>query len=68
LSPLRPFQSRHPRYTGENLEKNKVLYARLEMMSNKYGCTPDMVHVSPGFCMKGRMWYPPLVICLDIVP
>ncbi|KAL5231777.1 hypothetical protein ABZP36_030553, partial [Zizania latifolia] len=35
-----PFQSKHPRYNGENLEKNKVLYTRLEKMSNKYGCSP----------------------------
>ncbi|VAI84689.1 unnamed protein product [Triticum turgidum subsp. durum] len=32
--------SKHPRYTGENLEKNRVLYTRLEMLSTKYGCTP----------------------------
>ncbi|XP_020160943.1 perakine reductase isoform X2 [Aegilops tauschii subsp. strangulata] len=32
--------SKHPRYTGENLEKNKVLYTRLEILSTKYGCTP----------------------------
>jgi aryl-alcohol dehydrogenase-like predicted oxidoreductase len=40
------FQSKHPRYTGENLEKNKVLYTRLEMLSKKYGCTPAQLALS----------------------
>ncbi|GJM84602.1 hypothetical protein PR202_ga00287 [Eleusine coracana subsp. coracana] len=38
--PSESFPSKHPRYTGENLEKNKVLYKRLEMLSKKYGCSP----------------------------
>ena len=37
--PSAPLQSKHPRYTGENLEKNKVLYTGLEMLSTKYGCS-----------------------------
>lgn len=39
-------QSKHPRYSGENLEKNKVLYTRLEMLSKKYGCTPAQLALS----------------------
>ncbi|OAY35186.1 perakine reductase [Manihot esculenta] len=28
-----------PRFIGENLEKNKLIYARLENLARKYGCT-----------------------------
>ncbi|KQJ96744.1 hypothetical protein BRADI_3g26900v3 [Brachypodium distachyon] len=38
--PSESLLSKHPRYTGENLEKNKALYTRLEKLSTKYGCTP----------------------------
>ncbi|KAJ1295497.1 hypothetical protein BS78_01G228600 [Paspalum vaginatum] len=44
--PSESLLSRHPRYTGENLEKNRVLYTRLEMLSNKYGCTPAQLALS----------------------
>ncbi|XP_047053113.1 probable aldo-keto reductase 1 isoform X2 [Lolium rigidum] len=37
--PSESLLSKHPRYTGENLEKNKVLYTRLEILSTKYGCS-----------------------------
>ena len=40
------FHAKHPRYTGENLEKNKVLYTRIEMLSKKYGCTPAQLALS----------------------
>ncbi|XP_038970234.1 perakine reductase-like [Phoenix dactylifera] len=30
----------HPRFTGENLEKNKILYLRIEKLAAKYQCTP----------------------------
>lgn len=33
-------QTRHPRFLGENLEKNKEFYARLEKLSQKHNCTP----------------------------
>ncbi|PKA64957.1 putative aldo-keto reductase 1 [Apostasia shenzhenica] len=29
----------HPRFTGENLEKNKTLYTRLEKLATKHECT-----------------------------
>ncbi|KAJ3690861.1 hypothetical protein LUZ61_020025 [Rhynchospora tenuis] len=32
--------ARHPRFIGENLEKNKELYARVEKLSGKHNCTP----------------------------
>lgn len=31
---------RHPRFTGENFEKNKRIYFRLESLAERYGCTP----------------------------
>ncbi|KAG1347707.1 putative Perakine reductase [Cocos nucifera] len=30
----------HPRFIGENLEKNKILYFRIEKLAAKYECTP----------------------------
>lgn len=34
------FLSIHPRFTGENVEKNKVLYAKVEKLGSKHNCTP----------------------------
>ncbi|KAM0951827.1 putative perakine reductase [Dioscorea sansibarensis] len=33
----------HPRFTGENLEKNKALYARVEKMAKKHQCSPPQL-------------------------
>ncbi|KAG2537983.1 hypothetical protein PVAP13_9NG318073 [Panicum virgatum] len=44
--PSESLLAKHPRYTGENLEKNKVLYTRIEMLSKKYGCTPAQLALS----------------------
>ncbi|KAJ6797931.1 putative aldo-keto reductase 1 [Iris pallida] len=30
----------HPRFTGDNLEKNKTIYARMEKLASKHRCTP----------------------------
>ncbi|EEF49670.1 aldo/keto reductase, putative [Ricinus communis] len=30
----------HPRFAGENLEKNKVLYTRIKNLADKIGCSP----------------------------
>ncbi|XP_020104676.1 probable aldo-keto reductase 1 [Ananas comosus] len=38
--PSESFLNSHPRFVGENLEKNKILYARLEKLSVKHHCTP----------------------------
>ncbi|GMH07806.1 hypothetical protein Nepgr_009646 [Nepenthes gracilis] len=38
--------AKHPRYHGENLEKNKVFYARLENLSKKHRCTPAQLALS----------------------
>ncbi|KAF2284620.1 hypothetical protein GH714_028253 [Hevea brasiliensis] len=32
-----------PRFTEENLEKNKLLYTRIENLAKKYGCTPPQL-------------------------
>ncbi|XP_073526420.1 LOW QUALITY PROTEIN: uncharacterized protein [Phyllobates terribilis] len=36
----------YPRYRGENLEKNKKIYGRLEDVSKKHGCTPSQLALS----------------------
>ncbi|XP_072973560.1 probable aldo-keto reductase 1 [Typha angustifolia] len=38
--PANSFLSIIPRFAGENLEKNKILYARLENLAVKHICTP----------------------------
>ncbi|XP_043697789.1 probable aldo-keto reductase 1 [Telopea speciosissima] len=30
----------HPRFIGENFDKNKILYSRMENLASKHGCTP----------------------------
>ncbi|GMH07807.1 hypothetical protein Nepgr_009647 [Nepenthes gracilis] len=36
----------HPRFRGENLDKNKVIYTRLENISKKHGCLPIQLALS----------------------
>ena len=33
----------HPRFMGENLEKSKLLYARLANLAAKHACTPPQL-------------------------
>ncbi|XP_010935668.1 probable aldo-keto reductase 1 [Elaeis guineensis] len=33
----------HPRFAGENLEKNKTLYVKLENLTKKHHCTPSQL-------------------------
>lgn len=33
-------QQSHPRFQGENFEKNKILYTEIEKLAEKHGCTP----------------------------
>ncbi|KAL3359593.1 hypothetical protein AABB24_016235 [Solanum stoloniferum] len=33
----------HPRFSGENLEKNKALYIRFANLAAKHGCTPPQL-------------------------
>ncbi|XP_022858363.1 perakine reductase-like [Olea europaea var. sylvestris] len=30
----------HPRFTGQNFDKNKTIYFRIEALAKKHGCTP----------------------------
>ncbi|KAL7110710.1 hypothetical protein ACP275_05G042600 [Erythranthe tilingii] len=36
----------HPRFTGENWEKNKAIYFRLEELAKKHNCTPAQLALS----------------------
>ncbi|KAL7234792.1 hypothetical protein ACSBR1_018281 [Camellia fascicularis] len=33
----------HPRFTGQNLEQNKIFYTRIEALAKKHGCTPIQI-------------------------
>ena len=33
----------HPRFSGENLEKNKLLYARFATLAAKHACSPPQL-------------------------
>ncbi|XVF31154.1 hypothetical protein REPUB_Repub16aG0121400 [Reevesia pubescens] len=37
--PANSFLAMLPRFQGENLEKNKILYSKLEKLTEKHGCT-----------------------------
>ncbi|GLT78606.1 hypothetical protein SLA2020_501350 [Shorea laevis] len=41
--PTESFLHKHPRFTGENLEKNKVLYTRFTDLAAKHACTPPQL-------------------------
>ncbi|GMY27313.1 perakine reductase-like [Fagus crenata] len=41
--PNESFLAIHPRFMGENLEKNKLLYARLANLAAKHACTPPQL-------------------------
>ncbi|KAL3516255.1 hypothetical protein ACH5RR_023157 [Cinchona calisaya] len=36
----------HPRFTGENFEKNKVIFFRLDKLAKKHGCTPAQLAIA----------------------
>lgn len=38
--PANSFLSMLPRFQGENLERNKILYLQIEKLAEKHGCTP----------------------------
>lgn len=33
----------HPRFTGVNLEKNKIIYERINVLASKHACTPSQL-------------------------
>ncbi|CAM6107205.1 unnamed protein product [Calypogeia fissa] len=35
--------ARYPRFAGENLDKNRVLYERAATLAKKHGCTPGQL-------------------------
>ncbi|KAI5326613.1 hypothetical protein L3X38_035687 [Prunus dulcis] len=37
--PANSFQVSNPRFQGDNLEKNKILYGKVEKLAEKHGCT-----------------------------
>ncbi|OIS98657.1 PREDICTED: perakine reductase-like [Nicotiana attenuata] len=41
--PAESLMGSHPRFSGENLEKNKVLYSRFANLAAKHGCTPPQL-------------------------
>lgn len=36
-------QAAHPRFSGENLEKNKKLYRQFSHLASKHNCTPSQL-------------------------
>lgn len=44
--PANSFLEKHPRFTGENMEKNKGIYFRLEELAKKHGCTPAQLAIA----------------------
>ena len=34
------YKALHPRFQGENLDKNKTIYSRIERLARKHQCTP----------------------------
>lgn len=44
--PANGFLATHPRFTGSNFEKNKVLYERVVKLATKHGCTTAQLALS----------------------
>ncbi|XP_038716377.1 perakine reductase-like isoform X2 [Tripterygium wilfordii] len=38
--PANTYLESHPRFLGENFEKNKILYNRVKVVAEKHGCSP----------------------------
>lgn len=41
--PTNSFLNSHPRLQGDNLDKNKILYSRIEKLADKHGCTSSQL-------------------------
>ncbi|XVF57250.1 hypothetical protein PTKIN_Ptkin06aG0189800 [Pterospermum kingtungense] len=41
--PANSYLTHHPRFHGENLERNKNLYLQTEKLAQKHGCTPSQL-------------------------
>nr|GLL33443.1 perakine reductase-like isoform X2 [Ipomoea trifida] len=44
--PTSSFLETQPRFTGENIEKNKGIYYRVEELAKKHGCTPAQLAIA----------------------
>ncbi|XVF63044.1 hypothetical protein PTKIN_Ptkin09bG0057000 [Pterospermum kingtungense] len=44
--PTESILSMHPRYSGDNLEKNKLIYARFKALAEKHKCAPPQLALS----------------------
>nr|GMD22373.1 perakine reductase-like [Ipomoea batatas] len=44
--PTNSFLEKHPRFTGDNIEKNKSIYFRLEELAKKHGCSPAQLAIA----------------------
>nr|GMD22347.1 perakine reductase-like [Ipomoea batatas] len=44
--PASSFLGSQPRYSGENIEKNKGIYYRVEELAKKHGCTPAQLAIA----------------------
>uniref|UniRef100_A0A3Q7EM59 NADP-dependent oxidoreductase domain-containing protein n=1 Tax=Solanum lycopersicum TaxID=4081 RepID=A0A3Q7EM59_SOLLC len=44
--PANSFLTTHPRFTGENFEKNKSIYFRMGGIAKKHGCSPAQLAIS----------------------
>ncbi|KAF3647345.1 putative aldo-keto reductase 2 [Capsicum annuum] len=44
--PANSFLTTHPRFIGENFEKNKSIYFRMEGIAKKHGCSPAQLAIS----------------------
>nr|XP_027189955.1 probable aldo-keto reductase 1 isoform X2 [Cicer arietinum] len=42
----------HPRFQGKNLDKNKILYSRIEKLAEKHGCTSSQLALA-WICNQG---------------
>ncbi|KAK9137467.1 hypothetical protein Sjap_008061 [Stephania japonica] len=50
--PANSFLASHPRFVGDNFDKNKILYARVANLAAKYGCTPGQLALA-WICHQG---------------
>ncbi|CBI34182.3 unnamed protein product, partial [Vitis vinifera] len=48
--PANSFLRSIPRFQGENFEKNKIIYTKMEMLAEKYRCTPAQLALAWVLC------------------
>lgn len=50
MANLLSYQRSIPRFQGENFEKNKIIYTKMEMLAEKYRCTPAQLALAWVLC------------------